>query len=85
MRAGPCSCCIALLTSLVLGLSHWVQRNATQTTRLRAQGSALLRTLGGSAYALFLTQVAVITLANALWVHLEWSYASGAAVVTLLA
>jgi peptidoglycan/LPS O-acetylase OafA/YrhL len=76
---------IALGTALVLGLSHWVQHDAARTTALRARWSALLRTLGGSAYALFLTHFAVIILANALWVHLEWNFTGAPAVLSLLA
>ena len=76
---------IALGTALVLGLSHWMQHEASRTTQLRARWSALLRALGGSAYALFLTHFAVIILANALWVHLEWTFPAAAAVVALLA
>jgi peptidoglycan/LPS O-acetylase OafA/YrhL len=76
---------IALGTALVLGLAHWLQHNAALPTRLRQRGPVLLHTLGGSAYALFLTHFAVIILANALWVQLEWAYTGGAAVLTLLA
>lgn len=76
---------IALATALVLGLAHWVGHSEARSTRLRAGWAALLHTLGGSAYALFLTHFAVIILANALWVHLQWHFTGAAAVMSLLA
>ena len=76
---------LALVTALILGFARWGQRANSISYVLPTPQRDIVRLLGRSAYALFLTHFAVWILANGLWVWLDWSFTGSAMALALLA
>ncbi len=71
---------LALAVALGLGLARWrMGHDARQQAAPTPTALRVLRLLGKSSYALFLTHFVVVLLANVLWVRLAWTVPGAAA------